>query len=1077
MNRNRLHQFLRSLNPVDCVQTVLAHRRLALAVIAVLSLLFAAFIPRLAFKTSIHDLIIEDLPENGQYELFKAVFGSEEIIRVVVKCSDVFDPLNFQKIASLEEAGKKINGVQRVIGLPGIKDAVDLSGNWPMEKFVAFVSGVDLFKHNLIAADHNTTSITLVLDKDADQDEVIGAIQRLIDETGPDIHLYQIGMPLISQALAQFTRNDFLRLPPITFLVIAVVLLLLFRNVRYALIPLSCVTLCLIWTFGLVSILGVPLSILTMIVPVFLIAVGTAYCLHILAEYRATATSSLTPVDAAAITFSHTTLPTLLAILTTLLGLGSLFVNRISAIREFALFSCIGMIAFLILVMTYLPVVLSFLPTSENASSEKKKGSSILDRFIGWIVDLNLHHQRMTLMVIAGMTLFAGFGMLRLKAETNPVGYFKDDTQVVKNFHDIYQDLSGSFPVNVVMTSPTEDFFESAENIADIERLQAFLDTLPGVDKTISFADYLKLVNYASNRFEPAYYKLPTESWELRMLMNTYKSMLGMDLFNAFMGPSLSQANILLLTHISSSKDFLDLRQTILRHVGEAFNRDFTWDVTGFGIVISASSHHLVSGQVKSFLMTMTVIFIIMFALFLSFKVGLIAIVPNLFPIVINFGLMGWFGIELSMATSLIASIAIGLAVDDTIHYLVRFNREFQKDLDDKRALKETIAHIGRPIIFTTLTISTGFFVLAFSGFKPTAIFGTMMVITMLSALVGDLILLPILMQRVELVTLWDLVRIKMGGETGLGIPLFQGLSRAEVHSIIMAGTLKKVKAGESLFYKGDHSESMYAIISGGFDVIDYDPTCTLGSHEAIQKCIAKVGTGDILGEMGLLRSAPRSATVMATKDSELLPINWKVIQRMQWLYPPTAQKFFVNMMGILCDRVERLTTCLANESMVDDLTGLNNRKGFIRSLKQEANRAHRLQETLVMAVIGVRFDDAAGNPADSIKNDVLRGIGDTITGTIRRCDMVGRADTNTFAILISSGSGKNTGVVMQRIGNDLKKLQARLEKTAAFSIDIKATTLQLEADNDGETLLEEILNRLKTEDDRLLSFNTESAN
>ncbi|MDX2451968.1 hypothetical protein, partial [Desulfosarcina sp.] len=107
MNRNRLHQFLRSLNPVDCVQTVLQHRRLALAVIAAVTLLFAAFIPRLAFKTSIHDLIIEDLPENGQYESFKAVFGSEEIIRVVVKCNNVFDPLNFQKIAGLEDAGKK----------------------------------------------------------------------------------------------------------------------------------------------------------------------------------------------------------------------------------------------------------------------------------------------------------------------------------------------------------------------------------------------------------------------------------------------------------------------------------------------------------------------------------------------------------------------------------------------------------------------------------------------------------------------------------------------------------------------------------------------------------------------------------------------------------------------------------------------------------------------------------------------------------------------------------------------------------------------------------------------------------
>jgi diguanylate cyclase (GGDEF)-like protein len=475
--------------------------------------------------------------------------------------------------------------------------------------------------------------------------------------------------------------------------------------------------------------------------------------------------------------------------------------------------------------------------------------------------------------------------------------------------------------------------------------------------------------------------------------------------------------------------------------------------------------------------MTMAVIFIIMFALFLSFKVGLIAIVPNLFPIVINFGLMGWLGIELSMATSLIASIAIGLAVDDTIHYLVRFNREFQIDLDDKRALKETITHIGRPIIFTTLTISAGFFILAFSSFKPTAIFGAMMVITMLSALAGDLILLPILMQRVKLVTLWDLVRIKMGGDTGLGIPLFQGLSRAEIHSIIMAGTLKQVKAGETLFHKGDRSESMYAIISGRFDVIEYDDTCTPSSSEAIQKCVAKMGTGDILGEMGLLRSAPRSATVVATAPSELLPINWKVIQRLQWLYPPTAHKFFVNMMQLLCNRVESLTNCLANESLVDDLTSLSNRKGFARSLEQEANRAHRLKETLVMAMIGVRFDNTDDNLADGIKNDVLRGIGDTLTTTIRRCDIVGRVETNTFAILIAIGSGKDSGVVIQRLQSDLEKLQARFEKSPGFSIDINLTTLHPEAQTDGERHLDEALKTLRSEDDWLLSFNTESAN
>jgi hypothetical protein len=165
--------------------------------------------------------------------------------------------------------------------------------------------------------------------------------------------------------------------------------------------------------------------------------------------------------------------------------------------------------------------------------------------------------------------------------------------------------------------------------------------------------------------------------------------------------------------------------------------------------------------------------------------VGLIAIIPNIFPIIINFGIMGWLGIELSMVTSLIASVAIGLAVDDTIHYLTRYNREFRKDLDDERAIRDTLHHVGRPIIFTTITICVGFSVLFFSSFKPTAIFGVMMVITSLSALVGDLILLPSLIRHVELVTLWDLVRLKLGKEPRMGIPLFKELSRTQFPSFI----------------------------------------------------------------------------------------------------------------------------------------------------------------------------------------------------------------------------------------------------------------------------------------------------
>ncbi|MBW2468630.1 MAG: cyclic nucleotide-binding domain-containing protein, partial [Deltaproteobacteria bacterium] len=452
----------------------------------------------------------------------------------------------------------------------------------------------------------------------------------------------------------------------------------------------------------------------------------------------------------------------------------------------------------------------------------------------------------------------------------------------------------------------------------DIVRLQAYLQKLPGVDKTVSFADYLKLVHYALNKFEQPYYVLPQEGFEVRMAINNFATLLGEDMLTRFMSSDFSKTNILLLTHISSSREFLQVREKIMAHVQNTFSKDLTWDVTGLGMTIAVSSQLLTDGQIKSLSITMVLVFGIMFALFLSFKVGLIAVIPNIFPIIVNFGIMGWFGIELSMVTSLIASIAIGLAVDDTIHYLVRYNREFKTDLDEKRAIRDTLTHVGKPITFTTITICVGFSVLLFSGFKPTAIFGAMLVITSLSALVGDLILLPSLIQHVEVVTLWDLLRLKLGKEPPEGIPLFKGLSSTQVHYVIMAGSLTNIDAGDVLFHKGDPSDSMYVIISGSMDVVDPVIDPNTGENFSRPILINQLKTGDILGEMGFLRSVPRSATVIATEPVELLKINRKMIRRLQWLYPPTAYKFFFNLMTLICDRLDRLTQRFSEIKVLD---------------------------------------------------------------------------------------------------------------------------------------------------------------
>jgi predicted RND superfamily exporter protein len=742
---------------------------------AVITLLLAWQLPRLTFKTTVYDLVIETIDDTSRYRQFLSRFGSDEIIRLVVKAEDVLEPATFAKITALSDAVAQIDGVIRTISLPEIKKNVDRSNQWDMAKFAAILAPVDLFERNLISADRKTTIITIVLDAKADKDAAIIAVRRLIAEKGNDLHLYQTGIPLVSEALANYTRQDFFHLTPVTMLVIAGLLALLLRHLQSLILPIACVSLSVVWTFGLMALSGIPVSMLTIIIPVFLIAVGTAYCLHISSEYLQQITNASSAKDAALATFKRLAFPVTLAVITTLIGLGSLWANHITAIREFAMFACFGMLSLLVVVLSFFPAMLSLLPASPAPPMADSSIDRLIDRFLDGVVALNLKHRKRCLLVIGLVTVGCAAGMLRLRVETNPVAYFKASTDVRRQFHDIYQDMSGSFPMNVTMAGGEADYFETPGNVAAIAELQAYLDGLPGVDKTISLADYLKLVNYAVNTFDPAFYRLPEDSYDLRMLMNNFKILLGNDLLQRFMTADYSRVNILILTHIASSRDFLHTRDQILTHAKTLFDADVQVDVTGLGVVIAASSRLLTLGQVKSLAISLVLIFLVMVVLFLSSMVGLIAIVPNLFPIIVNFGLMGLVGIPLSVATSLIASVAIGLAVDDTIHYLVRYNSEFKKDLNKDRAMRDTLVSVGRPIIFTSLTISLGFSVLIFSHFQPTAIFGFLMVVTMLSALIGDLILLPSLMLHVELVTAWDLLKM---------MPTTGGISPATLHEL-----------------------------------------------------------------------------------------------------------------------------------------------------------------------------------------------------------------------------------------------------------------------------------------------------
>ena len=995
--------------------------------ISLVTLFFGIQAPKLRFETSIYDLTIQDLPKTIEYHTFKKDFGCEEIILVVARTRDVFLPETFAQIENLADQLAQVQGVRRVISLPGIRKAMDITEKWDLEGFRQILRPITLFERNILSADGKTSVISLILDDVREKDRVIDATERILKDQQGFVTLYQIGMPIVSKALAEFTERDFLRLPLITFSIILFMLFLFFRNVRGVLIPSGSVLIALTWTFGLMSLTRTPLSLLTMIVPIFLIAVGTAYCMYLFPQYAHAARTADTAKEAALNTFSRIGFPTALAVFTTTIGLGSLLINKISEIRSFALFSCFGILSMLIIMLTLLPAITGLLPLpNKTRGGQGQNRAGLLDRLLDAVIHINLHHQKITLPVIAAIGVVGIMGLLRIEVETNPVDFFKDDTPVATHFSDICQDMAGSFPINVVIESPEGGFFEDPGHLQAIDQLQQFLSSLNGVDKTISFTDYLKLINYATNQYKEEFYTLPEEAFEVRMLVNSFKTMLGRDMLARFMDGNFSKTNILLRTHLSSSKDFLAIQTQIEEHLRQHFPGSFSFQVTGIGIVVSHSSQLITEGQVKSLGLTLLLVFAIMFFLFTSYKVGIIGILPNCFPIVVSFGVMGWSGIPLSLATSLIATIAIGLAVDDTIHYLVGYNREFKRDLDKEGALRKTVRHIGRPILFTTLTISLGFSVLMASSFKPTAVFGLMMVVTMFSALVADLILLPSLMLHAELVTIWDLLKLKLGTNAQKRIPLLKDLSRSQIRHVLMAGTIKAYEADDILFNKGETGDSMYVVISGELRVID-TPGLVVHTHgEGPIQVIATLNVGDVVGEMGMIRSCQRSATVVASQPTELLEINEKMVKRLQWLYPRTATRFFFNLMRVLCDRLEYSTKALMEQTRTDPLTGLHTRYFFTTRLRRKWDLSNSIKDTWPLSFFVITLEDL---PRITIQNgyeisdEILKEMGRILKQAVNDPENVCRFDAGQFAGVLPGFTHRDAVMLCENIRLYLEEL------------------------------------------------------
>ncbi len=801
--------------------------------------------------------------------------------------------------------------------------------------FAEFVRGVNFFRNNLISTRLDATTITLIIGSNAE--DVVGYVREIVDAANKQLPVgkgeaqlvYQIGSPVIADEVVQYLKADLKTLSGFTLGLIVIILAVCFRSVRGVVLPLVSAGAAYVWTFGLMSLMGADLNMITVVIPTLLIAIGNAYALHVVSEFfEEAAGGRRLKKEVVTSTLFKVSLPVFLAGATTLIGFGSLALNRIDMIREFAFFSCFGLLVLIVLSLTLLPALLAVLPLPRQKKREGDAPAEDLETkrspvlwFLRGLHRLDVKGQVFVYIAAVAVIALSIAGLLQLKVENAVISFFKSDAPVRTNFEDIQEVMAGCYTVNVVMEyrGPQDiPYFQEPSVLRQVDELQQrVVAEDPGIDMAISIVEYLKMANAFVSGFDYGRQSLPETREGVEGLVGQLPLIFGQEQteIRQVVTEDYRAVNIIFRAHFEGAREFVLAKNEILRLCGRnpeglalkkppqeaiPFSKDLDINVTGLPLVVSESANAITKGQVSSLSLAFICIFIIMAGLFMSFKVGFVAMIPNVFPILINYGIMGWTGIALSSATSLIASIALGIAVDDTIHYLARYNGEFKKDFDKKRAMKTSLLTAGQPIVFTSITLGIAFAVLLVSKFQPTMYFGLLMMITMVTALFGSLVILPVLMLRLELVTLWDVVSLRVGEAPRQFIDLFRDMSRWQVRKVMAAAGLQEYPRGTTIVKESEVGDTMYAIISGSVNVVR--------GEGAAAQTLARLERGQIFGEMALVLKEPRTATVITAEETELLRFNDRTLRRIRGRFPRLATKLYRNLTNILGTRLKTTT-------------------------------------------------------------------------------------------------------------------------------------------------------------------------
>jgi uncharacterized protein len=865
---------------------------------------------RLEIDPSANRLFSANMPAKQFYDKTRQLFGSDETLIITVANDDVFRPASIDTIRRITERISDIDAVHHVLSLTNavdirsVDDGLDISpflpesddGTTDLEAVKDRIMGNPLYAGNLVSKDGDATALVVYFNDISDRDYIRGGIHDRIsaivkEEQGTN-EIFMTGSPYFKYVMVELLVDDLIWTPPLITIILVIVLGISFRTVSGVLTPLLTVGIGVILTLGTIAALGYSLSMISVLVPPLLMILGFSYSVHVSSEYHQ---QRLTPESKDTVilqTLKHMTLPVILTGLTTIAGFIALMANPITAVKEFGVFASIGVIYITALSVTFTPALLKALDRNPDAwtAAGKTRYGVVFDNFVDRIALFDLEHRRTIFIAFGIITLLAVAGMTRIHVSTESITNFAADSDVRKGFDVVNEKLGGANQFYIVIEGDYPESFKDPQNLQALRNLQDWLEQQPEVGGTISVADYLMLINQAFNDNDPAFHTIP----ESKRLITQLLFLSSSDELDRIVDARFKTANIVVRSRVINSDKMSVLLDRIKPQL-EKLPDHLTAVVTGNPVLISNTLTDIIVGQARSVGLALVFVYAILSVMFMSQRIGLVALLPNIVPIAVYFGSLGFFGISLNPSTSLIAPMVLGIAIDDTIHYFSRFNREVHRYADDRKATLLAMKAVGRPVTLTSVGLCLGFLMLMTSELRMQAQVGMMASYALAIAWLSDFMLTPALCASVRFTTLWDALTLDLGDNPQDSIPLLNGLKTSQARIVALMAKVIKVPKGKRLINAGDEADEMYVVIEGKLQ------TSLKGDQGRI--AVATHGRGDVVGEAGLFFEK-RTADVDVAEDSRLLCLTQENLDRLSRRYPYIATKVFRNLNKILATRL-----------------------------------------------------------------------------------------------------------------------------------------------------------------------------